>query len=161
MMGRVLKQDPMRENQQADIDGFRKDLANAHTLVVDKTKQGAAVDRAWVIFKDGLLQCVDQHVPSKLRRTKPPREPPWLNFRTRKACRNRTRFYHSFKKSGDPYHRSRYKSLRRDDKRLFRRLKRDYQMKSLYAPLKDSNTKPISKHEKNWRGNSNAIFKFR
>lgn len=112
----------MQQYNRANIDGFKKDLRRIHELLVNKIEKGDAIDLIWSIFRDGLLRCVDENVPCKQRRIKPPHEPCWFDLSAKKACRKRRRFYIRFKSSWKSHHKSAYKSLRRDNKKLFRKL---------------------------------------
>ena len=142
---------------KTDLGGFRDEIDKLHKVVAHEIDEGCDINTVWATFRDGLLHCVTKYVPVKHKRVRSPHEPMWFNLSAKQACSKQRKLYMRFIKTGDPIHKSMYKSLRKINKKLFRKLKQEYHMKTMYAPFLNGNTRPFFKHVKNLRGSTNTI----
>jgi hypothetical protein len=81
----------------------------------------------------------------------------WFNKVAKKACEKQRRLYNSHKSTGNPILLIRYKTLRRENKKLFRSLKKKYLEKKMFEPFKNGNTKPFFSHIRKLKRDSNSI----
>ena len=152
-----LDKSTLRLFHKTNLVEFRNALHSVNNDLDDRILNGASVDEVWQTFKNGFIQAINTHVPSKLKRKKHPHEPIWFNLTAKKACDKQRKLYIKHKKSGDPDYLSQYKMLRRENKRLFKSLKKEYMFNVLYNPLLDGDSKSFFKHVKNVKGSNNTI----
>ena len=115
------------------------------------------IDDIWFEFTNGIHQAIQNHVPPKNNKPKSVHEPSWFNQNGKQACAKKRKLYMRYKKCGDLQVFNKYKTLRKENKKLFRNLKTQYMVDMLYDPFNKGNTKPFFQYVKNLKGNNNAI----
>ena len=148
---------PIRLFKQVDLPNFEKSLAAIHKRVTKCIGFGGTIDNVWNIFKLGLHNAINDHVPTRQRQPKRPNEPLWFNKSAKRACNKQRKLYSLYKKKGDSELLNKYKQLRRSNKKLFKNLKKDYMTNRLYNPLVEGDTKPFYRYIKELKGNANKI----
>jgi hypothetical protein len=146
-----------RNYSKANLQLFHESLSQVKNSIQNSIENKDSIDKVWNSFKSGLFNSIDKAVPLRVNKLKPPHEPYWFNNIARKACNKQRRLYSKYKKTGNPYVLVQYKQLRRENKKLFRILKKDYLMNSLYKPLKAGNTKYFYQFVRKTRGDQSSI----
>ena len=86
----------------------------------------------------------------------------WFNHLARKTVRKQRKLYDNYKRSLSDIDKAKYKQARRTNKKLFRKLERDYYNRVLYEPLIKGDSKPFYSFCKKKGGNNNQssiVFK--
>lgn len=128
---------------KADISAIEEKLDNTLLKIVEAINQNVSINEVWNIFQNDLQQAVQKFVPKcEIRRTKK-NEPMWFDRTAREAVKLQRKLYNRSKQSGSSEDLARYKSLRRTNKRLFRRLEHEHYIRVLFEPLSKGNSKPF------------------
>lgn len=150
-------QPKFRDYCKADVSRFCDMMYKLKYAIEESIDNGADINHVWNHFKTGLHQAVDDCVPTKKSRFRPPHEPYWFNKAAKKACAKQKRLYDNYKKTGDYNYYAKYKVLRKDNKKLFKILKREYLDNKLFEPFNSGDTKPFFHHLRNLKRNSSTI----
>jgi len=142
---------------EVDALAFETEMEQLHQCITDLVKSNDSIDTVWNVFRDGLHKAVRQWVPTIKRKIRPRHEPVWYTLSAKRARTKERKLYSRMKKSDKPEMLCKYKAVRRQNKKLYRKLKRQYFTKTMYEPFKQGNTKPFFKYVKGLKGNNNAI----
>ena len=85
---------------------------NSHIQACDPTT-------AWLKFKSILLSLCDKHIPKVTIR--PNSSPPWFDSEVYKLCTNKEKFRKLYKQTNDPSHYKKFKSCRKEVKKLIKK----------------------------------------
>ena len=156
--GRVnTERDILRNFHKADILRFRDAMEKLKQTIIYLINSNSEIDDIWFEFTNGIHQAIQNHVPSKNKKPKSVHEPSWFNQKAKQACAKQRKLYMRYKKCGDLQVFNKYKTLRKENKKLFRNLKTQYMVDMLYDPFNKGNTKPFFQYVKKLKGNNNAI----
>lgn len=133
---------------KANQDQIRKSLESINDTVGKLIAECSPIDAVWKTFTRNLQICIEQHVPVKKIRPRNSHEPIWFNRSARKAVSKQRRLYNNYRKSKDIELFQKYKTLRRGNKKAFRKLELGYLSKNLYEPMRNGNTKAFFRYVK-------------
>ena len=136
--------------READTDAFRADLEPVEEVL----SQMDNVEQMWNLFSAAFRDSVNRNVPTKTFSSKRADHPKWLNKYAEKLIAKQRKTYNKFKSTRVPFFLECYKRQRRENKKVFRKLKRDYLLKKICQPMEKGNTKPFFKHLNRTNGNT-------
>ena len=145
---------------KADKPAIRSHLLQTLDNVEQLISCHENINDIWSVFESDLRSAVHDFVPTHTIKREHPHEPPFFNHSARKAVQQQRKLYNKYKKTGADHLLTKYKALRRENKKLFRKLERDYFMNKIYEPLEHGQSKPFYSYVKRVRGRSCTSVKF-
>ena len=142
--------------EKADTMAIRKFLLQALEDIKDAIKTGHNIDQLWNIFEKAVKSAVSDFVPKKTIKQRNNREPVWFNSQARKAVCKQRKLYNKFKKTHSPDLMAEYKIMRRENKKMFRKIEQDYYNRVLYEPLRAGISKPFFSFMRRTQGRKNS-----
>jgi len=112
------------------------------------------VEQMWNTFSAAFRDSINKNVPTKTFNKRKADQPRWLNKHAEKLLAKQRKTYNKHKSTGDPFYLKRYKQERRENKRAFRKMKRDYFLKRICQPMEKGDTKPFFRHLRHVNGNT-------
>ncbi|CAG2218191.1 unnamed protein product [Mytilus edulis] len=106
---------------KAKWEDLHKDLTILSTNIIEMYHSGATVQELWDKFKTDLYSNLDNHIPSKLIRSKT--SLPWINHKIRKMFKKKTRLYQQAKKTNNW---TNYRHFQKECKRQIRKADNGY-----------------------------------
>ncbi|CAC5371135.1 unnamed protein product [Mytilus coruscus] len=106
---------------KAKWEDLHKDLTILSTNITEMYHTGATVQELWDKFKTDLYSNLDNHIPSKLIRSKT--SLPWINHKIRKMFKKKTRLYQQAKKTNNW---TNYRHFQKECKRQIRKAEWNY-----------------------------------
>ena len=140
-----------------DVEGYVGAMSELLSDTQDKVLKGEDIDLVWANFSSKMHQVIDDHVPTKQLKPRKQSQPVWFSPVARRACNKQRKLYTKYKKTGDISVLNRHKIARRENKKLFRELKKSYMVNRLFEPLSQGDSKPFYRYVKELKGNINAI----
>ena len=120
--------------------------------IIDMYNSEKSVHELWDTFKTGLLQTVNDYVPSKMFRTNS--STPWIRGKVKRALKRKARLYRKAKKTKNW---TRYRQYQRECKRELRKAEWTYINNTINEGLKENNTKPFWKYVKSKKEDSIGV----
>lgn len=130
----------IKDYRKADEEGFSAAMDQLNSKIVDMVENCDSIDSIWFMFKSSLLALIDTFVPKVEKKIKT-NEPVWFNRNARKACKKQRKLYNKAKITQDWEAWEQYQLTRKSNKKLFRKLKRDYMLNTIYQPMSSGNNK--------------------
>ncbi|CAG2186661.1 unnamed protein product [Mytilus edulis] len=128
---------------KAKWEDLHKDLTILSTNIIEMYHSGATVQELWDKFKTDLYSNLDNHIPSKLIRSKT--SLPWINHKIRKMFKKKTRLYQQAKKTNNW---TNYRHFQKECKRQIRKAEYNYINTTILEGLENNNSKPFWKYVK-------------
>ncbi|CAG2252899.1 unnamed protein product [Mytilus edulis] len=128
---------------KAKWEDLHKDLTILSTNIIEMYHTGATVQELWDKFKTDLYSNLDNHIPSKLIRSKT--SLPWINHKIRKMFKKKTRLYQQAKKTNNW---TNYRHFQKECKRQIRKAEYNYINTTILEGLENNNSNPSWKYVK-------------
>jgi hypothetical protein len=109
-------------------------------------KEKADIDDMWGLFKSTIMEGVEKHIPSRIRRRN--NSLPWMNRELRRLLRSKKRHYKKAKKSQNWKN---YRFIQKECRRKMRKAENDYLNDIIQQGMKENNTKPFWRFVKSRR----------
>jgi hypothetical protein len=145
---------------KADSSSIRHHLALTLQKVEKAVEENQNIDTVWNIFELDLSLAVSSFVPSYTIKQRNCHEPLWFNSVARRAVRQQRSIYNRYKKFKLESLLRQYTDLRRENKKLFRKMEYAYFMDKICDPLEDGQSKPFYSYIKQQRGRTGASVGF-
>ena len=128
--------------RNVDIEGFRRSMNPVEQELTNMND----VEEMWKLFARSLKEAVEKHVPVIAVPPKLSGQPLWFSKEAKKLVSKQQNTYKRYKSTRDPYFLAKYKRERRDNSKLFKKLKRSYLVEKICKPLTKGNSKPFYRH---------------
>ncbi|KAF6036647.1 hypothetical protein EB796_005040 [Bugula neritina] len=136
---------------KADTISIRNYLSEVFEKVERAIAFGASIDCVWNIFELGLKKAVELFVPVCTSRPKRINEPPCSIYMLEKQSKSREA-YKKYKTTSLENDHIIYKSMRRQNRKMFRSVESKYYDDFLFKPMVNGKQKPFFRHMKNISG---------
>ena len=147
----------IKQYWKADTLAIKESLETLRELIRHDIQLGKPINEIWDVFEQKLQKAIELYVPVKRLHAPKPSEPLWFNTKARALVTKQRKLYNKYKKTGLIQHHDAYKLLRRENKKLFRKMESDFMFHTLYQPMQKGNSKPFYSHVKRLKGSSNQI----
>ena len=126
--------------RDADIEAFREHMDPVRVSLSTMDD----VQKMWELFSSSLRTAVENVVPVKTFTHKQSNLPKWYNNQAKKLTTKQRKTYNKYKRTGDPFLFQRYRQERRECKKTFKKLKKDFLLHKICKPLARGNSRPLS-----------------
>ena len=137
---------------KANWDQLKQDCTKVASDTVTKANSGATVNDTWETFKNGILNSMDQNIPTRLSSLRTTL--PWVNRSIKKMLRRKQRLYKQAKKNNTWQN---YRHYQREVKRTIRKAEHNYINNMLEEGLKNHDSKPFWRYIKSKKQDSIGV----
>lgn len=142
---------------KADLESISTILSDTVKRVNGLIAEKENIDTVWQCFQDNLDMALTDHIPTKKISGRNSREPFWFNKEARNIVNKQRKVYNKYKKTKCVELLSKYKIMRKENKKALYFIKKEYMQKFLFAPLAEGDSKPFYSHMKRVRGDRSKI----
>ena len=125
--------------READVNSFYEYMRP----VEESLSKMDDVEEMWNVFSTSFRNAVKHTVPTKTFKKTLDSKPKWLNKHAEKLLRKQRKVRNRYKSSGDVFDLTYYNQLRRDNKKVFKNLKRKHLVEKICKPLEKGDCKPF------------------
>jgi hypothetical protein len=154
----LLKPSSFKVYARADIPAIEALLAETLEKINDDISNEANINVVWDRFEADLRRAVELHVPLKTVKPLNTKHPVWFNSKACKLVTKQRKLYNKYRATDDLAYFDQYKQLRRQNKKVFKKMKSDFYNRTLYEPLKHGNSKPFYSYMKKIRGGRSTNY---
>ena len=143
---------------KADIEKASGIFAGYESTINRGIEQDKPINEVYSLFCEGILDIRNQCVPTKESRLSS--QPLWFTKHLKNALKKQKGCYNKMIKYRTDYYVNRYRTVKRQNKRLIKQAKKSYMSKRLYKPLLSGDSKPFYRHLKQSQENGCDIMPY-
>ena len=141
---------------KADTDSISEVLLQSLNNIEDAVNSCRDIDYVWSLFENSIKSAVTDFVPRNIIKPRNNNEPIWFNSAARKAVCKQRKLYNRYKTSNSPNLFADYKKIRRENKKLLRKIESEYYNRVLFKPLSAGSSKPFYSFIRRKQGRKNS-----